>query len=279
MGRLEGKAALITGSSSGIGCEIAKLFAREGASVMVTGRNRERCEKVVKEIRKNKGRAECILYDLYQEDAPEILLEKMETVFGGIDILVNNAAWWKGQPFLETNRVDFRRGFSEYLESIYFLTQAAAREMIGRKKKGKIVHIASTAAYYGERGMSVYCAAKAAVVNLTRAMALELGPHEICVNAVAPGTTVTNNERRPNYVLESFRLMGALPELNTAEKIAPAVVFLASEDSDGITGETLVVDGGCVQIRMPEKLYETPIKLEQRYPCALSERGGTGMEI
>lgn len=261
MGRLDGKAALITGSSSGIGYETAKLFAAEGASVMVTGRNRERCEKVVREIREKGGSAEYILCDLYREDAPDILLKEMETVFGGIDILVNNAAWWKGQPFLETNREDFRRGFSEYLESVYFLTQAAAQEMIDKKKKGKIVHIASTAAYYGERGMSVYCAAKAAIVNLTRAMALELGPHEICVNAVAPGTTVTNNEKRPAHVLESFRLMGALPELNTAEKIAPAVVFLASGESDGITGETLAVDGGCVQIRMPEKLYEAPIML------------------
>ncbi len=262
MGRLDGKAALITGSSSGIGYETAKLFAAEGASVMVTGRDQDRCEKVVREIRENGGRAEYILCDLYREDAPDILLEEMETVFGGLDILVNNAAWWKGQPFLETNRTDFRRGFSEYLESVYFLSQSAARKMIDKKKKGKIVHIASTAAYYGERGMSVYCAAKAALVNLTRAMALELGPHEIYVNAVAPGTTVTNNERRPAHVLESFRLMGALPELNTAEKIAPAVVFLASEESDGITGETLAVDGGCVQIRMPEKLYEAPITLE-----------------
>lgn len=261
MGRLDGKAALITGSSSGIGYETAKLFAAEGASVMVTGRDQERCDKVVREIRENGGRAEYILCDLYREDAPEVLLKEMETVFGGIDILVNNAAWWKGQPFLETNRADFRRGFSEYLESVYFLTQAAAQDMIDKKKKGKIVHIASTAAYYGERGMSVYCAAKAAIVNLTRAMALELGPHEIYVNAVAPGTTVTNNERRPAHVLESFRLMGALPELNTAERIAPAVVFLASGESDGITGETLAVDGGCVQIRMPEKLYEAPIVL------------------
>lgn len=259
MGRLDGKAALITGSTSGIGYETAKQFAAEGASVMVTGRNHERCEKVVKEIRENGGKAESVLCDLYREDAPELLLKGMKDAFGGIDILVNNAAWWKGQPFLETNREDFRRGFSEYIESVYFLTQAAARQMIEEKRKGKIIHIASTAAYYGERGMSVYCAAKAAIVNLTRAMALELGPEGICVNAVAPGTTITNNEKRPEHVLESFRRMGALPELNTAEKIAPAVVFLASGESDGITGETLAVDGGCVQIRMPEKLYEAPI--------------------
>ena len=271
MGRLEGKAALITGSSSGIGYETAKLFAAEGALVMVMGRNAERCEAVVKEIREKGGKAEYTLCDLYAEDAPEVLLKRMKEVFGGIDILVNNAAWWKGQPFLETNRADFRKGFSDYIESVYFLrrvkyltganTTFKAYGMNDEKKKGKIIHIASTAAYYGERGMSVYCAAKAAVVNLTRAMALELGPHEIYVNAVAPGTTVTNNEKRPAHVLESFRLMGALPELNTAEKIAPAVLFLASGESDGITGETLAVDGGCVQIRMPEKLYESPILL------------------
>ena len=230
MGRLEGKAALITGSSSGIGYETAKLFAAEGALVMVMGRNAERCEAVVKEIREKGGKAEYTLCDLYAEDAPEVLLKRMKEVFGGIDILVNNAAWWKGQPFLETNRADFRKGFSDYIESVYFLSQAVSQDMIDEK-------------------------------NLTRAMALELGPHEIYVNAVAPGTTVTNNEKRPAHVLESFRLMGALPELNTAEKIAPAVLFLASGESDGITGETLAVDGGCVQIRMPEKLYESPILL------------------
>lgn len=120
MGRLEGKAALITGSSSGIGYETAKLFAAEGALVMVMGRNAERCEAVVKEIREKGGKAEYILCDLYAEDAPEVLLKRMKEVFGGIDILVNNAAWWKGQPFLETNRADFRKGFSDYIESVYF---------------------------------------------------------------------------------------------------------------------------------------------------------------
>ena len=204
-----------------------------------------------------------LLYDLYQEDAPKVVLERMNQAFGGIDILINNAAWWTNQPFLEASRENFRKGFSDYLESVYFLTQAVAAQMVERKNPGKIVHIASTAAFYGERGMSVYCAAKAALVNLTRAMALELGEYGICVNAVAPGTTVTNHEKRPKHVLECFRRMGALPELNTAEKIAPAVLFLASNESDGVTGETLCVDGGCVQIRMPEKLFQDPIILTE----------------
>ena len=174
-GRLDGKAALITGSSSGIGRETARLFAAEGACVMITGRSKERCEAAVQDIRRKGGTAEYILCDLYREDAPGFLMEKMKSSFGGIDILVNNAAWWKGEAFLSVTREDFRKGFSAYLESLYFLSQAAAKQMVEEKRAGKIVHIASTAAYYGERGMSVYCAAKAAVVNLTRAMALELG--------------------------------------------------------------------------------------------------------
>lgn len=259
MRQLAGKAALITGSSRGIGREIARKLAADGANIMVTGRNEKACIDTVQEVRKNGGTAEWILCDLYQKEAPEKLLESMKNVFGGIDILVNNAAWWKGESFLKVSRENFRKGLSDYLEALYFLSQAAANQMVLEKRKGKIIHIASTAAYYGERGMSVYCAAKAAVVNLTRAMALELGEYGICVNAVAPGTTITAEECRPDYVLESFRRMGALPELNTADKIASAVAFLAGCESDGITGETLVVDGGCMQIRMPEKLYEEPM--------------------
>ena len=261
MGILDRKVALVTGSSSGIGYETAKLFAAEGAKVMVSGRDEKRCADVVKEIQNKGGDAKALLYDLYKEDAPQVVMEEINRTFGGIDILVNNAAWWTNQPFLEATRENFRKGFNEYLESVYFLTQAAAAQMVERKIQGKIIHIASTAAFYGERGMSVYCAAKAAIVNLTRAMALELGEYGICVNAVAPGTTITNSEKRPEHVLECFRRMGALPELNTAEKIAPAVLFLAGKESDGITGETLCVDGGCVQIRMPEKLFQSPILL------------------
>ncbi len=261
MGRLDGKTALVTGSSSGIGYETAKLFAQEGARVMVSGRDEKRCMDVVKEVREQGGKAEALLCDLYREDAPEIVVKEMNRVFGGIDILVNNAAWWTNEPFLRANRENFRKGLSEYLESVFFLSQAVGCQMVEKKKQGKIINIASTAAFYGERGMSVYCAAKAAIVNLTRAIALELGEYGICVNAVAPGTTVTNNEKRPAHVLECFRRMGALPELNTADKIAPAVLFLASGESDGVTGETLCVDGGGVQIRMPEKLFESPIML------------------
>ena len=259
MNGVKGKVALVTGSTSGIGYEIAKLFAKEGAKVLVAGRNVERCNSIVQEISEAGGCAKPLLCDLYTETAPQEVVEKAKEAFGGIDILVNNAAWWTNEPFLNVTRENYRKGFNDYIESVFFLSQAVAKSMVEDGRKGKIVHIASTAAYYGENGMSVYCTAKAAIVNLTRCMALELGQYGICVNAVAPGTTVTNHESRPEKILESFRKMSALPELNTAAQIAPAVVFLSGDGADGITGDTLCVDGGCVQIRMPEKLFQDPI--------------------
>lgn len=259
MNNLKDKVVLVTGSTSGIGYESAKLFAKEGAKVLVAGRDEARCNKVIDEITAFGGQAKPLLCDLYTESAPAEVIKLANEAYGGIDILVNNAAWWTNEPFLEVSRESYRKGLSDYLESVYFLTQAVAKQMVERKIKGKIVHVASTAGYYGENGMSVYCTAKAAIINMTRSMALELGPHEICVNCVAPGTTITEHESRPANVLESFRKMGALPELNTADKIAPAIVFLSGSGADGITGETLCVDGGCVQIRMPEKLFSDPI--------------------
>ena len=258
---LKDKVAVVTGGTRGIGYAVVKKFLSNGAKVALFGSKKETVDKALASLKAENAQWEVSGYypNLMDADAVAETINKIKDEYGRIDILVNNAAWWKGEAFLSVTREDFRKGFSAYLESLYFLSQAAAKQMVEEKRAGKIVHIASTAAYYGERGMSVYCAAKAAVVNLTRAMALELGSYGICVNAAAPGTTVTDSEKRPDYVLESFRRMGALPKLNTAEKIAPAVLFLSSSDSDGITGETLVVDGGCVQIRMPEKLYEEPM--------------------
>ena len=150
------------------------------------------------------------------------------------------------------------------LKGVFFCCQQAA--LLMGDSGGAIVNISSGTSTQTTPGRAPYVISKGGVNAMTAVLASEWaedrnGKKAIRVNAVAPGTTVTNNEKRPAHVLESFRLMGALPELNTAEKIAPAVLFLASGESDGITGETLAVDGGCVQIRMPEKLYESPILL------------------
>ena len=261
MGMLEGKNAVVTGGSNGIGYAIGQTLAAQGAYVLLIGRDEGRLSQAVEDARAAGGNADFLVCDLYEESAAGYVADEAMKRFGKIDILVNDAMWWTNEPFLNVGRENFRKGLSAYLEATFFLTQAVAAAMVEKKVPGRIIHIGSTAAFYGERGMSVYCTAKAAIVNMTRAQSLELGEYGITVNTVAPGTTVTRNEKRPEHVLECFRRMGALPQLNTSQEIADAVAFMASDMSRGITGQTISVDGGCVSIRMPEKLFEDPIIL------------------
>jgi 3-oxoacyl-[acyl-carrier protein] reductase len=259
MGMLTGKTAIVTGGSNGIGYAIGQTLAAQGAFVTLIGRDEKRLSDAAGDAIAAGGNADYIVCDLYKEDSAQFVTDEVIRRRGRIDVLVNDAMWWTNEPFFSVNRENFRKGLSEYLEATFFLTQAVAATMVAAKTGGRIIHIGSTAAFYGERGMSVYCTAKAAVVNMTRAQALELGEYGITVNTVAPGTTVTRNEKRPAHVLECFRKMGALPQLNTSQEIADAVAFMASDMSRGITGQTISVDGGCVSIRMPEKLFTDPI--------------------
>lgn len=256
MKTVEGKVVIITGSTDGIGYEIAKLFGREKARVVVTGRSEEKCRTVAEEIINEGGTAAGIRCDVtVPEDLDRMFDEALRT-YGRIDVLVNNVACAVPEPFLEVTREHAAKVFGICVGATCFGSQRAAKEMIKQGDGGKIIHIASTAGLYGERGNSMYCAAKAAVMNLAKTMALELGEYNINVNVVAPGTTVTRNECRPEKVLEGFRIMSALPRLNRAEDIAPAVLFLASDTAGGITGQTLSVDAGFSSIMMPEKLFE-----------------------
>lgn len=252
---VKNKVVIITGSTDGIGYAIAKLFGKEGAKVVVTGRRVDKCQTVADEIVREGGIALGIPCDVTDPVSLETMFDKTVEFFGEVNVLVNNVACGFSEPFLEASREHVSRIFETCVGATYFGSQRAAKEMIKQGKGGKIIHIASTAGLYGERGNSGYCAAKAAVMNLAKTMALELGEYHINVNAVAPGTTVTRNEKRSEQVLEGFRIMSALPRLNRAEDIAPAVVFLASDKAAGITGQTLPVDAGFSSVMMPEKLF------------------------
>lgn len=248
------KVAIITGSTRGIGYAIARLFGKEGAKVVVTGRNEEECAKVAEEIIAEGGEAYPVRADVSYAKDLDAMMDKVIAKYGRIDVLVNNVAMRINSPFVEMSREIVEEGFNVMFESAYFASQRAAKEMISRGKGGRIIFIGSTAALYGERNLSLYCSLKAGFMNLARALALELGEYGITVNVVNPGTTVRSNEPRSEEVLESFRKLSCLPELNTPEDIAPCVAFLASDMAKGITGQTISVDAGYSAVMQPEKL-------------------------
>lgn len=249
MHSIYGKSIIITGSTSGIGLTTAWRLARAGAKVVVIGKNEDKTKEVTKLIKEAGFTAISFSLDITNLGSLKDMTDFVVHEYGTVDVLVNNAAWWGNKPFLEMTFNDFHKWFSEYVEATYFLSQTVANEMI-KHQKGNILNIASTAAFYGEYGMSAYCSAKAAIVNLTRAMALELGEFGIRVNCVAPGTTIRNNETRSNEVMEAFRKLTPLGKLNSADDVAKTIAFMCSDDSAGITGQILLVDGGYSSVRM-----------------------------
>lgn len=248
------KVSVITGSTRGIGYAIARLFASEGAKVVITGRNEEECIRVAEEITSRGGEAFPVRVDVADQADIDHMMDKVIEKYGRIDVMVSNVAMKLDSPFIDMSRDMVEKGFNVMFESAFFGSQRAAREMIERGIKGRIIFIGSTASLYGERNHSLYCALKAGFINLARALALELGEHEITVNVVNPGTTVRPNDPRSEEVLESFRKLSCLPELNVPEDIAPAVCFLASDLARGITGQTISVDAGFSVAMQPEKL-------------------------
>lgn len=247
---LEGKVAIVTGSSKGIGYEIIKRLASEGAKVVVTSRNAEECHAVAKEFNAAGAEAIAIPCDIVKPDQLDNLFDKTLEAYGTVDILVNNVGGGTPCHILEDTREHFRWTFDVNVEAMYFATQRAAQIMVAQKKRGKIIQIASTACYFATRSMGLYSASKAAVVSFARSMALELGPYGINVNAIAPGTTISNNEDRSEEVMNGFREVTPMARLSEARDIANTVFFLSSEQSNAIAGVTLPVDGGYSAVKI-----------------------------
>jgi len=220
---LEGKRALVTGGSRGIGRAIALALADAGADVAVTSRNGNDAEPVAVALRAKGRRALAILLEVRNEASIRVCFERIDREWGSVDILVN-------------------------LKGLVFVTQAAAARMIEARRGGRIVNIASIYGAVGRRERVAYSAAKGAVVNLTRSLALELAPHGITVNAVGPGTVETDLTRERMARNPAFReeevARTPLGRLGTPEDVTGAVVFFASPGASFITGQTLLVDGG-----------------------------------
>lgn len=234
---LEGLTALVTGGTAGIGLESARLLARAGAAVIITGRDVERGEKAVAELGTG---VRFIAADLSDLRAVAALARQC----GRVDVLVNNAASFPGSPTLEQDVASFERTFDTNVRGAYFLVAALAPGMVSRGG-GSIVNVTSMVAFKGVPGASTYSASKAALESLTRTWAAEFGPSGVRVNSVAPGPTATEGVAA-EWGDVNEELGRALPLGRTADasEIAEAVLFLASPRSSFITGSTLHADGG-----------------------------------
>ena len=248
--QLEGKVALITGSGSGIGRATALLFAREGAAVAVVDLDESRAQAVAREIEGEGGQAIAVRCDVSQ--AADCLRAVRDTVaaFGGLDILFNNAGIIRRASVLEISEDDWDRAMAVNVKSIYLMSKYAI-PVIAKAGGGAIVNTGSGWGLVGGRNAVSYCASKGAVVNMTRAMALDHAAQKIRVNCVCPGDTDTGMLRSEAQQLgataEVFLAEAAdrpLRRVGRPEDIAQAVLYLASEASSFVTGTTLVVDGG-----------------------------------
>jgi 3-oxoacyl-[acyl-carrier protein] reductase len=246
--RLKGKVALVTGASRGIGRVIALALAKEGADVVLNcSTSLEAAEKVAQEIRKLGRRSSVIQADVSNKTAVEKMVKEVVKQFGKIDILVNNAGMSVVGPSVGLEENIWRRGIDVMLTGVFFCSQAAGKEMI-KQKSGKIINIASINGIVAFPERACYCSAKAGVMALTKVLGCEWAQHNINVNAVAPGYVET--ELVKNLVSEGTldvkELANRTPsrKLTKCEDIAETVIFLASEDSKNIVGQTIVIDGG-----------------------------------
>src|SRR6201998_3608736 len=236
--------ALITGGTSGIGLATAKKLAQLGIHVLVVGRNAERGKKALEEIRTAGEKAEFISSELLGADsAREVARKAIELGSGHVDILINDAGIFPFGPTHEMKDEQFDRGYSTNVKAAYFLVAELA-PLMAKRGKGAIVNISTMAADYGAPGMSLYGSSKAAINLLTKTWAAEYGPKGVRVNAVSPGPTRTEGTEAMGEGLEQLAAQAPAGRPATADEIAEAIVFLATERASFIYGARLAVDGG-----------------------------------
>ncbi len=246
---LKNKVVVITGARRGMGRADALLFAQKGAKVVVSDISQEDCQKVVDQIEKKGGQAIAVKCDVSQKQEVDNLFQKTIEKFGRVDVLVNNAGICEFKPFLEMTEEEWDRTLDINLKGYFLCAQAAAKEM-AKQKSGVIVNVASVA--MGQVGVGFlnivhYCASKGGIAAMTEAMALELAPYNIRVNAIAPGmieTPMLDSIKQDPKAMEGILARVPLNRMGKPEEIADLVVFLASDKSSYITGSIVVIDGG-----------------------------------
>ncbi|MDP1884614.1 MAG: SDR family NAD(P)-dependent oxidoreductase [Candidatus Moranbacteria bacterium] len=240
---LENKTAIVTGARRGIGKGIALALAKEGCNVVVSDIDEKDCEAVAEEARKLGPKALAVRCDVSKKEDVEKLFAKAVEEFGQLDILVNNAGIFPFVPFAEMKEEDWDKVMDVNLKSIFLCSKEAAKIL---PEGGRIVNISSIAAFVGFEGLVHYCATKGAINSMIRALALELAPKKITVNAVAPGAIDTPGAGETSTEESKKQTIAMIPlsRMGQPEDIANAVVFLASGKAGYITGQTIIVDGG-----------------------------------
>ncbi|MFS4583085.1 L-iditol 2-dehydrogenase [Phaeobacter sp. C3_T13_0] len=253
MKRLDGKRAMITGAARGIGAAFAETYAREGSQVAIADIDYSRAEATAAMI----GPATIAIdLDVTQQSSIGRAVDQTVDAFGGIDILINNAAIFTAAPVTEVSRDDYQRTFDINVSGTLFMMQAVAQQMIAQGNGGKIINMASQAGRRGEPLVSVYCATKAAIISLTQSAGLGLITHGINVNAISPG--VVDGEHWDQVDALFAKYEGKAPgqkkaevarsvphgRMGTAADLTGMAVFLASDDANYIVAQTYNVDGG-----------------------------------
>lgn len=245
--KLKGKAAVVTGASKGIGAEIARALAREGAAVAVNyNSDKAGAEKVVAQIEKAGGRAVAVKGDVAKAADVTAVFEAAQKAFGRLDILVNNAGVFEFAPLEQISEPHFHRQFGVNVLGLLLASQEAAKRF--GKDGGSIVNVSSTVSRKLPPGSAVYSATKASVDAITAVLSKELGARKIRVNAVNPGMVETEGVHAAGFLGGDFHkdivARASLGRIGQPDDIAPIVVFLASEDSKFVTGEALFANGG-----------------------------------
>jgi 3-oxoacyl-[acyl-carrier protein] reductase len=243
--QLEGKSALVTGGTRGIGRAIVVALAKAGADVALTYNSNEAlAQEVVAEVQALGRRSKALKVDVSVVDEAASAIEETTKEFGKLDILVNNAGVTKDTLLMRMSEADWDLVIDTNLKGVFNTTKAAIRPMMSQKR-GKVINITSVVALTGNPGQANYCASKAGVIGFTKSVAKEVASRNITVNAIAPGFIETDMTGKLNDA-QKDALLGLIPlkRAGRPEDIANTVVFLASEAGDYITGQTLVVDGG-----------------------------------
>lgn len=241
--KLKGQVAVITGAGRNIGKAMAKMFAAEGAKIAVIEMHEGRGQAVVDEINRSGGAAMLVLCDVAKSSDVKEMVRKVVTQFAGIDILVNNAALTDHANIFDSTEEEFDKVIAVSLKGPYLVTKYVAQQMKEQGRGGKIVNFGSTSGMVGRYDGIAYAAAKAGVINMTRAMAVQLADYKIRVNCVVPnrsGSPVGYDDD----VAGSRTVQNLAGRLGTADDQAKAALFLVSDESDFIYGHPLVVDGG-----------------------------------